>query len=80
MIKRFKYDFRYLHVFVIMFKQTDNRMTSAMWNMLKVFERMFGPEFWSNAILEATHWSYSKSKVITLFVHFGNCVYFFSNL
>ena len=43
MIKRFKYDFRYLHVFVIMFKQTDNRMTSAMWNMLKVFERMFGP-------------------------------------
>jgi len=33
-----------------------------MWNMLKVFERMFGPEFWSNAILEATHWSYSKSK------------------
>jgi len=59
MVKRFKYDFRYLHVFVILFKQTDNRMTAALWNMLNMFQNMFGTEFWSNAILEATHWSHS---------------------
>ena len=63
MVKRFKYDFRYLHVFVILFKQTDNRMTAALWNMLNMFQNMFGPEFWSNAILEATHWSHSNYLV-----------------
>ena len=63
MVKRFKYDFRYLHVFVILFKQNDNRMTSALWNMLNMFQNMFGSEFWSNAILEATHWSHSDYLV-----------------
>ena len=63
MVKRFKYDFRYLHVFVILFKQTDNRMTAALWNMLNMFQNMFGPEFWTNAILEATHWSHSDYQV-----------------
>ena len=31
----------------------------ALWNMLNMFQTMFGPDFWRNAILEATHWSYS---------------------
>jgi len=59
MVNRFKNDFQYIHVFIILFKQTDNRMTSALWNMLNMFQSMFGPHFWRNAILEATHWSYS---------------------
>ena len=74
MVNRFKYDLRYLHVFVILFKQSDNRMTAvrpgavvascnccrqALWNMLKIFQTMFGPDFWKNAMLAATHWSYS---------------------
>ena len=29
MVNRFKYDLRYLHVFVILFKQSDNRMTAV---------------------------------------------------
>jgi len=60
MVNRFKNDFQYVHVFIILFKQTDNRMTSALWNMLNMFQSMFGPHFWRNAILEATHWSYSS--------------------
>jgi len=59
MVNRFKNDLQYLHVFIILFKQTDNRMTAALWNMLNMFQTMFGPQFWQNAILEATHWSYS---------------------
>eukprot|EP00092_Neocalanus_flemingeri_P013563 GFUD01014626.1.p1 GENE.GFUD01014626.1~~GFUD01014626.1.p1 ORF type:complete len:373 (+),score=85.09 GFUD01014626.1:55-1173(+) len=59
MVNRFKNDLQYVHVFVILFKQTDNRMTAALWNMLNMFQTMFGPDFWKNAILEATHWSYS---------------------
>ena len=63
MVRRFKSDFRYLHVFVILFKQDDNRLTSALRNMLEVFQSTFGPEFWRNVILEATHWSYSPGMV-----------------
>jgi len=59
MVNRFKNDLQYIHVFIILFKQTDNRMTAALWNMLNMFQTMFGPDFWKNAILEATHWSYS---------------------
>ena len=63
MVRRFKSDFRYLHVFVILFKQDDNRLTSALRDMLEVFQSTFGPEFWRNVILEATHWSYSPGMV-----------------
>jgi len=60
MVDRFKYEFKSIHVFVILFKQNDHRMTMSLWNMLNVFQSMFGPAFWSNVILEATHWSYSQ--------------------
>ena len=63
MVNRFKYDFRYIHVFVILFKQNDNRLTSALWDMLKMFQSMFGPDFWRNVILGATHWHYSSRMV-----------------
>lgn len=59
LVKRFKHDFKYLHVFVILFKQNDNRLTAALWDMLYIFQAMFGPKFWSNVILGATHWNYS---------------------
>jgi len=60
MVNRFKFEFESIHVFVILFKQSDHRMTMSLWNMLNVFQSMFGPTFWSNVILEATHWSYSQ--------------------
>ena len=63
MVNKFKYDFRYLHVFVIIFKHDDHRMSEAMWNMLNTLQNIFGPEFWSNAILEATHWHHSNYQV-----------------
>ena len=61
-MRRFKTDFRYLHVFVILFKQED-KWTSALRDMLEVFQSTFGPEFWRNVILEVTHWSYSPGMV-----------------
>ena len=63
MVNKFKYDFGHIHVFIILFKQSDNRMKDSMWNMLRMFQAMFGPGFWSNAILEATHWNYSPYLV-----------------
>jgi len=47
-----------VHVFIIAFKQTDNRMTNSLRSMISLFEKMFGAKFWKNAILEATHWNH----------------------
>jgi len=51
-------EIKYVHVFVIAFKQTDNRMTDSLRSMISLFEKMFGRKFWDNAILEATHWNF----------------------
>jgi len=53
-------EIKYIHVFVIAFKQTDNRMTHALRSMIGLFEKMFGDGFWDNAILEATHWGHGE--------------------
>ena len=51
---------KYVHVFIIAFKQTDNRMTHSLRTMISLFEKMFGREFWNNVILEATHWNHGE--------------------
>jgi GTP-binding protein EngB required for normal cell division len=51
---------KYVHVFVIAFKQNDNRMTNSLRSMISLFEKMFGKKFWDNAILEATHWNHGE--------------------
>jgi len=53
-------EIRYVHVFIIAFKQTDNRMTNSLRSMISLFEKMFGKKFWDNAILEATHWNHGE--------------------
>ncbi|XP_023325475.1 translocase of chloroplast 90, chloroplastic [Eurytemora carolleeae] len=58
-----KNDIKYVHLFVIAFKQTDNRMTHALRSMLSLFEKMFGNHFWKNAVLEATHWNYAENSI-----------------
>ena len=51
---------KYVHVFIIAFKQTDNRMTNSLRSMISLFEKMFGNRFWENTILEATHWNHGE--------------------
>jgi len=53
-------EIKYVHVFIIAFKQTDNRMTNSLRSMISLFEKMFGRSFWDNAILEATHWNHGE--------------------
>ena len=48
-------EIKYVHVFIIAFKQTDNRMTNSLRSMISLFEKMFGRKFWDNAILEVRH-------------------------
>jgi len=60
LVETLRDDVKYVHVFIIAFKEEDNRMTQSLKSMLKLFERMFGSAFWENAILEATFWSHSS--------------------
>ena len=53
-------EIKYVHVFIIAFKQNENRMTNSLRSMISLFEKMFGKHFWDNAILEATHWNHGE--------------------
>ena len=46
-----KDEIKFIHAFVIAFKQTDNRMTASLRSMIGLFQKMFGDQFWKNAIL-----------------------------
>eukprot|EP00092_Neocalanus_flemingeri_P001717 GFUD01001832.1.p1 GENE.GFUD01001832.1~~GFUD01001832.1.p1 ORF type:complete len:394 (-),score=122.08 GFUD01001832.1:250-1431(-) len=58
MVTTLRDEIKYVHVFIIAFKQTDNRMTDSLRSMISLFEKMFGKKFWDNVILEATHWNH----------------------
>ena len=62
LIRLLKDDVKYLHAFVIAFKQQDHRLTASLRSMLSLFQKMFGSHFWNNVILEATHWSFHEHK------------------
>ena len=53
-------EIKYVNVFIIALKQTDNRMTNSLRSMISLFEKMFGKKFWDNVILEATHWNHGE--------------------
>jgi len=60
MVTTLRDEIKYVHVFIIAFKQNDNRMTNSLRSMISLFEKMFGRKFWDNAILEATHWNHGE--------------------
>ena len=50
-----KDEIKYIHAFIIAFKQTDNRMTASLRSMIGLFQKMFGDQFWKNAVLGKLH-------------------------
>ena len=64
LVETLKNDIKYVHTFVIAFKQSDNRLTASLHAMISLFEKMFGTKFWQNTILEATHWHWDQRYVI----------------
>ena len=63
LISVLKDEIKFIHTFIIAFKQQDYRMTRSLKSMLNLFQKMFGEHFWENTILEATHWSYSDHSI-----------------
>merc|ERR1719229_883869 len=63
LVEVLKTDIRWVHTFVIAFRQQDNRLTASLQGMISLFEKMFGSQFWQNTILEATHWHWDERNV-----------------
>eukprot|EP00092_Neocalanus_flemingeri_P009883 GFUD01010652.1.p1 GENE.GFUD01010652.1~~GFUD01010652.1.p1 ORF type:complete len:363 (+),score=84.37 GFUD01010652.1:106-1194(+) len=55
-----KNELKFVHAFVLSFKETDKRITAEFRLMVRLLSGIFGDQFWDNAIIEATHWSYDK--------------------
>ena len=60
-----KNDGKYVHTFVIAFKQNDYRITTEFVDSLNVFQFVFGNDFLKYAVFEATHCSCSPDIVET---------------
>ena len=54
LVKILRDDIKHVHVFIIAFKQNDNRMTHSLRSMISLFVKMFGHKFWDNVILEVS--------------------------
>ena len=62
MVAKFKDDFKYINVFILVFQQ-GGRLSGALHDMLFLFEKMFGAEFWKNTILLASKWHFFDKEV-----------------
>ena len=60
MIRVLKDEIKKVSVFVICFKQNDNRLTSSMRSLIKLLSNMFGDGFWKNVMVNVTHWSFHQ--------------------
>ena len=57
---------KFIHAFVIVINGgVTLRLNRQMRTMLNLFTKMFGEEFWNNAILEFSHWDFNERKAET---------------
>ena len=61
MLKRLTYT--KLNSFLLIFQETDNRVTKSLRLMLRNLHNIFGEEFWSNTIIESTHYAFDELSV-----------------
>ena len=60
-----KNDVKSVHLFILCFKQHDNRFSADVGAMIKVFTLMFGDLLWKNLIIVVTQWSYHSDEIYT---------------
>ena len=52
-----------IDVFVLMFKGTNYRFDASMQKQLELFQSIFGPKMWENAVTEITFWPYTEENM-----------------
>ena len=50
---------KFVHVFLIAFSGRKPRFNAEITTMIEMFEKMFGEQFWRNAMIVATKYSFS---------------------
>ena len=72
-----KNEIKFIHVFVIVFNGDETpRLTRQLRTMLNLFAKMFGDNFWENAIMEFTRWDfepyYANARLSKLYLHYNS--------
>ena len=57
-----KDELKFVHAFVLTFKETDKRITAELRLIVRLLSGIFGDQFWENLLIEVTHWSYQESN------------------
>eukprot|EP00927_Polykrikos_kofoidii_P032654 TRINITY_DN27753_c0_g1_i1.p1 TRINITY_DN27753_c0_g1~~TRINITY_DN27753_c0_g1_i1.p1 ORF type:complete len:838 (-),score=132.43 TRINITY_DN27753_c0_g1_i1:240-2639(-) len=59
MVHFLKTQVKHVHVFLLLFRRTDNIMSKPLKDMLTTFKNMFGNGFIESVIIGFTHWEYT---------------------
>ena len=49
-----------MHTFIIVFNGESPRMTLSLKSMIRLFEKMFGNQFWNNVVIAITRYKIKK--------------------
>jgi len=62
LVDALKHEIKYIHAFVIAING-NKPPRFQLRNQLNLLQKIFGDDFWKNAIMEFTHWSFNEYKV-----------------
>jgi len=63
LVKVLRDNLKFVDVFILAFKQSDNRNLVGFRTMNRLLHGIFGEKFWNNAIIEATFWNWGRTAV-----------------
>ena len=63
LVNKLKHDIKWINAFVIVFKESDTRVTASTVRMISMLSAMFGDNFWNNVIIGVTWWGFHDQGV-----------------
>ena len=63
MIKLLKDEVKSTNVFLLLFNGQEDYVPSGYVRLLRELSLVFGPEFWSHAMIGFTHWSFDQGSI-----------------
>jgi len=63
LVNKLKHDIKWINAFVIVFKESDTRVTASTVRMISMLSAMFGDDFWNNVIIGVSWWGFHDQGV-----------------